>query len=49
VSLSEHRTQPAGPALIIGYGQVAEAAIAGGVRELAPAVREAEHAAPGVS
>jgi GntR family transcriptional regulator/MocR family aminotransferase len=49
VSLSEHRTLPAGPALILGYGQVAEAAIAAGVRELALAVREAEHAAPGVS
>ena len=40
VSLSEHRTLPAGPALILGYGQIADAAIVAGVRELALAVRD---------
>ena len=39
-SLSEHRTLPAGPALILGYAQIAEAAIVAGVRELALAVRD---------
>jgi GntR family transcriptional regulator/MocR family aminotransferase len=41
VSLSQHRTLPAGPALIIGYGQIPDAAITAGVRELALAVQEA--------
>ena len=40
VSLSEHRTLPAGPALILGYAQIADAAIVAGVRELAFAVRD---------
>jgi GntR family transcriptional regulator/MocR family aminotransferase len=41
VSPPEHRTLPAGPALILGYGQVTEAAIPAAVGELAHAVREA--------
>ena len=42
VSLSEHRVAPRGPALILGYGQIAEAAIDAGVRELAHAVQLSE-------
>ena len=38
--LSDHRMRPAGPALILGYGRIADAAIVAGVRELAFAVRE---------
>ncbi len=37
--LSDHRMRPAGPALILGYGRIAEAAIERGIRELAAIVR----------
>jgi GntR family transcriptional regulator / MocR family aminotransferase len=37
--LSEHAVAPAGPALLLGYGRIAEPAIEGGVRELAAALR----------
>jgi GntR family transcriptional regulator/MocR family aminotransferase len=37
--LSEHRIEPGPPALLIGYGRIAEAAIAPAVAELAAAVR----------
>jgi GntR family transcriptional regulator/MocR family aminotransferase len=36
--LSEHALHPAGPALLLGYGRIAEPAIDPGVRELAAAV-----------
>ena len=39
--LAEHRTRPAGPALVIGYGRIAEAAIEPGVRALAAAISAA--------
>jgi GntR family transcriptional regulator / MocR family aminotransferase len=35
--LSEHSVRPAGPALLLGYGRIAEPAIERGVRELAQA------------
>lgn len=37
--LSEHSIHPRPPALLLGYGRIAEAAIEPGVRELARAVR----------
>jgi GntR family transcriptional regulator/MocR family aminotransferase len=37
--LSEHRIEPGPPALLLGYGRIAEAAIAAAVAELAAAVR----------
>jgi GntR family transcriptional regulator/MocR family aminotransferase len=37
--LSEHAVRPAGPALLLGYGRIAEPAIERGVRELAEALR----------
>ena len=40
VSLSEHRTRPGARRSILGYGQIADAAIVAGVRELALAVRD---------
>jgi GntR family transcriptional regulator/MocR family aminotransferase len=39
--LSEHRIEPGPPALLLGYGRIAEAAIAPAVAELAAAVRYA--------
>ena len=41
VSLSEHRVEPRGPALVLGYGQIADGAIDAAVAELARAVRGA--------
>lgn len=40
-SMARHTTRPRGPGLILGYGRIAEAAIARGVRELAAAVTDA--------
>jgi len=40
--LSEHRVEPGPPALLLGYGRIAQAAIATGVAELAAAVRYAD-------
>jgi GntR family transcriptional regulator/MocR family aminotransferase len=40
--LSEHRIEPGPPALLLGYGRIAQAAIAAGVAELAAAVRYAD-------
>jgi GntR family transcriptional regulator/MocR family aminotransferase len=40
-ALSEHRARPGGPALILGYGRIAEAAIDKGIRELAAAITRA--------
>ncbi|MGH2967953.1 MAG: PLP-dependent aminotransferase family protein, partial [Solirubrobacteraceae bacterium] len=37
--LSEHALRPASPALLLGYGRIAEPAIEAGVRALAGAVR----------
>jgi GntR family transcriptional regulator/MocR family aminotransferase len=39
--LSEHRIEPGPPALLLGYGRIAEPAIAAGAAELAAAVRYA--------
>jgi GntR family transcriptional regulator/MocR family aminotransferase len=39
--LSEHRIEPGPPALLLGYGRIAEPAIEAGVAELAAAVRYA--------
>src|SRR5919107_2097471 len=39
--LSEHRVEPGPPALLLGYGRIAEPAIAAAVAELAAAVRYA--------
>jgi GntR family transcriptional regulator/MocR family aminotransferase len=39
--LSEHRVEPGPPALLLGYGRIAEPAIAAGAAELAAAVRYA--------
>jgi GntR family transcriptional regulator / MocR family aminotransferase len=39
--LSEHATRPTPPALLLGYGRIAEPAIERGVRELASAVGQA--------
>ncbi len=42
--LSEHAVRPAGPALLLGYGRIAEPAIEPGVRELAAALRASSNA-----
>jgi GntR family transcriptional regulator / MocR family aminotransferase len=39
--LGEHRIEPGGPALLLGYGRIPEAAIDAGVAALAAAVRDA--------
>ncbi len=39
--LSEHRIGPGPPALLLGYGRIAEPAVEAGVAELAAAVRYA--------
>jgi GntR family transcriptional regulator/MocR family aminotransferase len=39
--LSEHRIEPGPPALLLGYGRIAEPAIDTGAAELAAAVRYA--------
>ncbi|MGH2948809.1 MAG: PLP-dependent aminotransferase family protein [Solirubrobacteraceae bacterium] len=38
--LAEHRMRPGGPALVLGYGRIQEAAIERGIRELAAAVSD---------
>jgi GntR family transcriptional regulator/MocR family aminotransferase len=44
--LAEHRLRPAGPALVLGYGRIAEAAIEPGVRALAAAISGDRPSAP---
>jgi len=44
-TLSDHRIGPAGPALILGYGRIADAAIDAGIRELAAVARRGRRTA----